>query len=103
MYDSGVDWSIEALKSARLNDNSGKVLPVCADLHLLPFKHESIDALFSVDALGHLSNQERALDEISRICRPGAQLFLHSECGDYRKRWPDNILLKKSESIISPG
>lgn len=91
-----VDWSIEALKSARLNDNSGKVLPVCADLHLLPFKHESIDALFSVDALGHLSNQERALDEISRICRPGAQLFLHSECGDYRKRWPDNILLKKS-------
>ena len=61
---------------------------------MLPFKHESADMLFTVDTIGHLQNQEKALDEILRVTRPGALLFLHSECGDYRKRWPDKHLIK---------
>ncbi len=90
-----VDWSPEALKWASYRSGKGKVLPVCADLHMLPFKHGIIDSLFTIDALGHLRDQEKALDEIFRVCRPGAALFLHSECGDYKKRWPDNSLIRK--------
>jgi hypothetical protein len=38
---------------------------------------------------------EKTLDELLRVTRPGARLFLHSECGDYRDRWPDRMLKRK--------
>jgi GT2 family glycosyltransferase/SAM-dependent methyltransferase len=87
-----VDWSFGALRS--LPRCNPRCLPVCADLHALPFKPGCIDALFSIDTIGHLRNQSMALDEINRICRSGAPLFLHSECSDYRKRWPDSMLIR---------
>jgi SAM-dependent methyltransferase/glycosyltransferase involved in cell wall biosynthesis len=88
-----VDWSFEALQALPQNDR--RCLAVCADLHVLPFKPGSIDALFSIDTIGHLRNQEAALDEINRICRSGVPLFLHSECSDYRERWPDKMLIAR--------
>ncbi|MBN1577199.1 MAG: methyltransferase domain-containing protein [Chitinispirillaceae bacterium] len=90
-----VDWSSEALRATAL-PLRGKILPVCADLHYLPIKSSAIDGLFSIDTLGHLHHQERALDEINRICRSGAPLFLHSECSDYRQHWPDRRLMEKT-------
>jgi GT2 family glycosyltransferase len=89
-----IDWSFNALaKLKKLNKNN---LLLCADLHFLPIKPDKIDALFSIDTLGHLNNQEKALDEILRVCRGGAKLFLHSECSDYKSRWPDSWLIKKT-------
>jgi SAM-dependent methyltransferase len=73
----------------------GRVLPVCADLAALPFKQEVFDAVFSVDTLGHVASVSSVLDEFLRTCRPGSPLFLHSECSDYRNRWPDRMLMKK--------
>jgi GT2 family glycosyltransferase/SAM-dependent methyltransferase len=90
-----VDWSPEALVSIA-PPRKGCLLAVCADLHALPFKASSFDALYSIDTLGHLANQERALDEISRVCRSAAPLFLHSECADYRLRAPDRTLIAKT-------
>ncbi|MBN1309464.1 MAG: methyltransferase domain-containing protein [Chitinispirillaceae bacterium] len=90
-----VDWSPEALQAIGPPPR-GKILPVCADLHYLPIKSSTIDGLFSIDTLGHLHHQEKALDEINRICRSGAPLFLHSECSDYQQRWPDRRLLEKT-------
>ena len=93
-----IDWSFTALsKIKKLSRNN---LLVCADLHFLPIKPDKIDALFSIDTLGHLTNQEKALDEILRVCRGGAKLFLHSECSDYKRRWPDSWLIKKTGSDI---
>ena len=90
-----VDWSSEALQ--RIPDPAaGKLLRVCADARFLPFRSSCFDALYTIDTLGHLRHQEKALDEISRICRSGAPLFLHSECADYRARWPDRVLIGKN-------
>ncbi|MBN1758458.1 MAG: methyltransferase domain-containing protein [Chitinispirillaceae bacterium] len=89
-----VDWSPEAL--GRISVSTEEPLwKICADAHFLPFKPATIDALYSIDTLGHLRRQEQALDEIHRVCRSGAPLFLHSECADYRSRWPDRMLIRK--------
>jgi SAM-dependent methyltransferase len=94
-----VDISFEALRSVvsitparRLK---GKILPVCADLHALPFREERFCAMLSVDALGHVADVNRVLDELLRCAAAGATLFLHSECSDYRRRWPDRMLMRK--------
>jgi ubiquinone/menaquinone biosynthesis C-methylase UbiE len=89
-----VDWSEKALRRIPLC-NAGRILPVCADLRFLPFRSSSIDALFSIDTLGHIQHCESALDEFSRVCKSGAKLFLHSECRDYQSRWPDRSLMRK--------
>ena len=90
-----VDWSPLALRRIAPAAGRGKLLRLCADAQRLPFKAEVAEALFSVDALGHIPNVNHALDEILRVTKPGAALFLHSECGSYRSRWPDTMLEKR--------
>jgi len=86
------DWSFTALQ--RLVRKNTGVLALCADLHHLPLKVQSISALFSIDTIGHLHHQNTALDEINRVCRSRAPLMLHSECADYRTRWPDRVIIR---------
>jgi ubiquinone/menaquinone biosynthesis C-methylase UbiE len=88
-----VDWSENALRRIA-QPQAGVILPVCADLRFLPFRSLSIDALFSIDTLGHINRCESALDEFARVCKSGADLFVHSECRDYQSRWPDRNLIK---------
>ena len=70
-------------------------MKICADAGNVPLKSESADALFSLDTLGHVESIPKVLDEVLRIVKPGAPLFLHSECGDYRTRWPDTMLMQR--------
>ena len=90
-----VDWSPEALANISPPKN-GTLFRICADVQQLPIKNSCIDALFSIDMFGHLTDRNQALDEIIRICRGGAPLFLHSECADYRVRWPDHAMIRKT-------
>jgi SAM-dependent methyltransferase len=94
-----VDISFEALRrNAALRDSRrlrGKICAVCADLAALPFREQRFRAVFSVDTLGHVADVNKVLDEIFRCATAGALLFLHSECSDYRRRWPDRMLIRK--------
>lgn len=90
-----IDWSYEALRALPQATGRGRIFPVCADLQKMPFKSNSMDALYSIDTLGHVPRAEAALDEFMRVCKKEAPLFVHSECGDYRSRWPDRILLRR--------
>lgn len=90
------DWSFTALR--KLVGKESGVLALCADLHRMPIKSGAIDRLFSIDTLGHLTDQDAALDEINRICRAGGALLLHSECADYRTRWPDRVMIRKNRA-----
>jgi SAM-dependent methyltransferase len=95
----GVDSSLEALRRAKAHAASrrlrGKILPVCADIGALPFRQEQFRATFSIDTLGHIEDVNKVLDEMLRCSAAGAPLFLHSECADYRRRWPDRMLIRK--------
>ncbi|MDD5675389.1 MAG: class I SAM-dependent methyltransferase [Chitinivibrionales bacterium] len=88
------DWSFGALKSLPI-PRRGKIIRIVADIHSLPFKQESIDAACSVDVLGHVERVNAVLDEVLRVVKSGASLFIHSECADYRARWPDRALVQK--------
>jgi SAM-dependent methyltransferase len=68
---------------------------VCADIGELPFREEQFCASFCIDALGHVADVNKVLDELFRCSAAGARLFLHSECADYRRRWPDRMLIRK--------
>lgn len=72
----------------------GTIFRVCADLRQLPFKPDIFDGAMSIDALGHVVDLDAVLDEANRVCKSCARLFLHSECADYRSRWPDRTLIK---------
>lgn len=87
-----VDWSFFALKSIPCS-HSCSIYKVCADIHHLPFKSSIFTHLFSIDTLGHVSDVECVLDEIVRVASQRCSMFLHSECNDYQKRWPDSMLL----------
>jgi len=89
-----IDWSFDALRE-QCCPRQGRIFPVCADLHMLPFKSGIADALFSIDTLGHVGDCGKALDEFLRVCKPSSALFIHSECGDYRSRWPDKALIAR--------
>ncbi|MBD3344850.1 MAG: methyltransferase domain-containing protein [Chitinivibrionales bacterium] len=83
-----LDWSFDALRDCR------NMFRVCADMTTLPFKQNVFDHLYSIDALGHVDNPGMVLDEAGRVVKPGGHLFMHSECADYRDRWPDKSLIK---------
>jgi SAM-dependent methyltransferase len=89
-----IDLSFEALRR-QPPLRSGTMLRLCADGHHLPLKAACADALYSIDTLGHVADPEKVLDEILRVVKPGARLFLHSECSDYRDRWPDRMLMRR--------
>jgi ubiquinone/menaquinone biosynthesis C-methylase UbiE len=99
------DWSHEALRSVK-QIKKQQIARVAADIHYLPFKPECFDAAFSIDVLGHVTKTEGVLDELLRVVKKGAKLFLHSECADYRSRWPDRALikrLKEDHGVIADG
>jgi ubiquinone/menaquinone biosynthesis C-methylase UbiE len=89
-----VDWSEAALHMVEPS-GKGTILRVCADVRHLPFRSASIDGLFSIDTLGHIDDCAMALDEFQRVCKVGSPLFLHSECSDYQKMWPDSALIRQ--------
>jgi SAM-dependent methyltransferase len=95
----GIDISFTALRktsqAAKKRRLTGSISMVCADLHALPFREDRFCASFSIDTLGHVEDVGKVLDELLRCVAPGAPLFLHSECADYKKRWPDRMLIRR--------
>jgi hypothetical protein len=92
------DWSLRALSRAR--DRSAHIMPVCADARALPFRDGCFDAAMTIDMLGHIAQTGAVLAEMRRVTRQAAPLFIHSECADYRRRWPDRMLLSACGSDI---
>lgn len=62
----GIDFSINALKKAKIN---GAKYLVHADAHALPFKDNSFDVAISTGNLEHFANPQKAIDEMTRISR----------------------------------
>jgi SAM-dependent methyltransferase len=91
------DWSFTALKMIP-HTSKKSIFPVCADARYLPFKEEVFDGTMSIDMLGHVPHTEKVVDEIMRCGKPAGKFFLHSECADYKNRWPDSMLIRRLKS-----
>ena len=67
----GLDVSKEAVGYCR---ERGLTTVCRGSLNALPFADDSFDGVIGVDVLEHLDDDEEALREILRICRPGGRL-----------------------------
>jgi ubiquinone/menaquinone biosynthesis C-methylase UbiE len=59
-----------------------------ADLMALPLRDASFDAAVSIQVLEHMKKPWRALDELSRVLKPGGVLFLSCPQGEPQHQVP---------------
>ena len=71
----GIEYDLHALKAIR---DRGLDNIVCGDVIKLPFKEESFDVVLCSEVLEHLPDgvDEKALNEIVRIIKPGGRLLI---------------------------
>jgi SAM-dependent methyltransferase len=67
----GLDVSSEAV---RLCKERGLATLSQGSLNALPFRDDTFDGVIGVDVLEHLDDDEGALRELLRVCRPGGRL-----------------------------
>ena len=48
---------------------------IICDIHDLPFKNESVDAILNIAVLEHVQSPQHILDEIYRVLKPGGKVF----------------------------
>src|SRR5918997_502567 len=70
----GVDVSAEALTHAP----GDRAELVEADVRELPFEPDSFDLVVCFEVIEHVEEQERVLDELRRVLRPGGTLLVSS-------------------------
>jgi ubiquinone/menaquinone biosynthesis C-methylase UbiE len=58
------------------------VVPGLGDAQALPFGDDTFDAAVLVTVLGEIPDQQRALDEIGRVLKPGGRLVVGELLGD---------------------
>lgn len=70
-----IDFAPEAIKIAR-----SKSIPniefLCADINSLPFKSNHFDCIVMVAVIEHLSNKQKALNELKRILKDEGQIII---------------------------
>lgn len=70
----GLDLSVEMLKVARKELKGGPF--VVGELEHLPFKDDVFDEIICVRVLQHIKHQERAIRELSRVCKTGGSVIV---------------------------
>jgi len=68
----GVDITRPLLETAKKRHYKRKFVAIESDITNLPFADKSIDGVVSLDTLEHIYSMEKAISEISRICKLGA-------------------------------
>lgn len=88
-YVISLDENQEALKKARdfIRENGleERVLFVVGDGHSLPFLDETFDVVATYNALHHMRDYKKVLDEMVRVCRKGGRIVI-SELNEYGKK-----------------
>lgn len=87
---------------------------IISDIHFLPFKDDTVDAVFSTGVLEHVGSPEKVLNEINRILKKDAILHLevpflqgyHPDPKDFWRWTLDGLLFlanRHSFKVISSG
>ena len=82
----GVDISTNSLKDAA-HASSEDIAFVGGDISHLPFKDGFFDAVFSLDVLEHVVEQDLCLREMVRVLKPGGRLLLWTLNQKQRYTW----------------
>ena len=88
-----LDSSMKMLEQAKRQKN---LFWICSASEQLPFDDQSFDKLIMVDALHHVLDQQRTMNELWRVTRRGGRIVIEEP--DYRK--PAVKLLAGLEKIL---
>ena len=72
----GVDFSGRMVKKARQNFPFDNVYEVDGDVEDLPLQSDSFDMVISFAAFAHFTNQEKVMEETSRILKQGGKFHI---------------------------
>ena len=97
-YDGKREWLRELVLKTnyKVMDPVGTYKPdIVGDIHKMPFKDDSLDAILCIAVLEHVENPILACQEMYRTLRPGGYLFVyvpflyyyHAEKGYYGDYW----------------
>jgi 2-polyprenyl-6-hydroxyphenyl methylase/3-demethylubiquinone-9 3-methyltransferase len=75
---SGIDLSEESLAVAQQHDSTKTVTYQKADAFHLPFPNETFQVVTAMDFLEHIEDPERAVQEFSRVLKPGGIFIFHT-------------------------
>lgn len=100
-----LDISEEMLKMARENARkaslNGKVVPICSDIHAMPFKDRSADLIISRGSLPFWRDKVQAFREIYRVLKVGGTTFIGGGFGrdmEVRSKIKETMLKRYKET-----
>ena len=64
------------MRRAEAGDIDNRIVPTAADARALPFADASFDAAYLVTVLGEIPDPATALNEVSRVLKPGGRLVV---------------------------
>ncbi|SFS97883.1 class I SAM-dependent methyltransferase [Halostagnicola kamekurae] len=70
------------LRTRMRREGQSNVEPIRADGRSLPYETDEFDAAYLVLVLGEIPDQERALDELERVVKPGGRLVVGESLPD---------------------
>jgi uncharacterized protein YbaR (Trm112 family) len=77
---------------------------VVADAHRLPYADGSVDAIFCEAVLEHLARPHEAVEEMFRVCRPGASVYANTPFMQAYHGYPNhfqNLTLSGHEHVFA--
>jgi 2-polyprenyl-6-hydroxyphenyl methylase/3-demethylubiquinone-9 3-methyltransferase len=75
---TGVDLSEDSIRVAQKFDSTKSVKYLAADAYNLPFADQSFDVLTAMDFLEHVDQPAKAIQEFSRVLKPGGIFIFHT-------------------------
>ncbi len=73
---------VEHLRTRMRQEGESYVEPIRGDARSLPYPDDAFDAAYLVLVLGEVPDQERALDELERVLKPGGRLVVGESLPD---------------------
>jgi ubiquinone/menaquinone biosynthesis C-methylase UbiE len=98
----GADINAEALVTGR-ETFGDKIKFVQSTADSIPLPDESVDIIYTIDTVEHLSQPEKTFAECHRILRPGGVLFIHFQgfYGPYGSHLEDIIPFPWASAVFS--
>jgi 2-polyprenyl-6-hydroxyphenyl methylase/3-demethylubiquinone-9 3-methyltransferase len=81
----GIDVARLALRAAAAR-NAPRLLPIAADLHVVPLRRACADLVLLADVVEHVAAPALAIAEAARVLRPGGHLFVNTINRTWRSR-----------------
>jgi len=75
-YIIGLDIAMDSLKTAKDFVNDKRAIFVHADLNNAPFPPETFDWVISLGVIHHVSNFEKSLHNLIKLCKPNGRLLI---------------------------